>query len=48
MLSKILILIILIVYLVLAIDNLQKKDSLLLSEKLYKFLKSLYYTILYG
>ena len=48
MLSKILILIILIVYLVLAIDNLQRKDSFLLCERLYKFLKSLYYTILYG
>lgn len=48
MLSKIFILIILIVYLMLAVNNLQKKDSLLLSERLFKFLKNLYYTVLYG
>ena len=48
MLSKIIILIILIVYIVLSIQNLCRKDSDLLVERLYKFLKDLYYTLLYG
>ena len=48
MIFKILILIVLFVYLILAVNNIQKRDSLLLSERLFKFLKNLYYTILYG
>ena len=48
MLLKILILIILISYVILAVDNVQKKDSLLLCERLYKVLKNLYYNLLYG
>lgn len=47
MFMKILILLILFIYIVLALDNLCKKDSYLLIERFYKFLKNLYYHLFY-
>ena len=43
MFMKILILICLFVYIILAFQNLCRKDSYLLIERFYKFLKHLYY-----
>ena len=43
MISKIFVLIILGIYLVLAIWNVSQKDSYFLIERLFNFLKNLYY-----